>query len=372
MQRTLLVTNDFPPRIGGIQSYIHEIASRLDPERLVVLTSRYPGDKAFDAEQPFPVVRHPTRMLLPTRSVQRAASELIREHGLTAVWFGAAAPLALLTGSLRRAGIRTAVASTHGHEVGWSMFPGTRQMLRAIGRGTDVITYVSRYARGRIAAALGPTAALEALSPGVDSETFFPNAESRRAIRARHGLGDDPVVVCVSRLVPRKGQDWLIEVWPQVRAAHPRARLLIVGDGPYAATLHTMAEASPARNSITFTGSVPHHELPECYRAGDIFAMPCRTRGRGLDVEGLGIVFLEASACGLPVIAGNSGGAPETVRAEETGMVVADKEELTAGLVRLLGDAALRERWGAAGRQWARAEWTWQATADRLATILGP
>lgn len=156
VRRTLLITNDFPPRVGGIQSYVHELARRLPPDSLVVLASDHPGASSFDAAQDFPVVRYPTSMLLPTPGVAGRAEQLIDRHRLDAVWYGAAAPLGLLTTRLRRTGrIRRVVASTHGHEVGWSMLPVARQMLRRIGTTADVITYVSSYARRRISSALG-------------------------------------------------------------------------------------------------------------------------------------------------------------------------------------------------------------------------
>jgi phosphatidylinositol alpha-1,6-mannosyltransferase len=372
VRSTLLITNDFPPRVGGIQSYVHELASRLPANRLTVLASDYPGARQFDAEQAFPVLRYPSRVLLPTGGVRRIASVLIRRRGIEAIWFGAAAPLGLMTPPLRTAGIRRVVASTHGHEVGWSMLPGARQMLRRIGNQADVVTYVSKYSRRRIASALGPRAALEALSPGVDADQFRPDPAARAKIRARYALGDAPTVVCVSRLVARKGQDELIATWPAVTQANPGARLLIVGGGSGEARIRALAAASPVRQLITLTGSVPHEELPGHYQAGDVFAMPCRTRGGGLDVEGLGIVFLEASASGLPVIAGNSGGAPETVIDGETGLIVdgRNRDQLAAALNRVLGDPELRARWGAAGRRWVRDNWTWSASADRLAALL--
>lgn len=372
MRRTLLLTNDFPPRVGGIQSYVHALATRLPADDLVVLASDYPGSAEFDAAQPFPVVRYPTGMLLPTPAVARRAAELIDEHRLAAVWYGAAAPLGLLTPRLRRNGVRRTVACTYGHEVGWSMLPGSRQALRRIGVSNDVLTFISRYSRRRISAALGPRTALEFLPPGVDADTFRPDPAARRAVRSRYGIGDEPVVVCVSRLVPRKGQDLLIAALPAVLSEHPDTRLLIVGDGPDAARLRRLAAASPAGRAVVFSGAVPFSELPAHYAAGDVFAMPCRTRGGGLDVEGLGIVFLEASACGLPVIAGDSGGAPEAVLAEQTGVVVDGRNvhEVAAAMVRLLADPGLRARWGEAGRRWVRTDWNWQAAADRLAALL--
>lgn len=373
MRPTLLVTNDFPPRVGGIQSYVHELASRLPSDRLVVLTSSFPGSEAFDAAQPFSVVRYPSRVLLPTPAVTKAARDLIEARALTALWYGAAAPLGMMTPALRSAGIERSVASTHGHEVGWSMMPGARQMLRRMASVNDVVTFVSRYTRSRISGALGPAAALEAVPPGVDTDRFTPDTAGRAATRARYGLGDDPVVVCVSRLVARKGQDALIDCWPAVTDRIPRARLLLVGDGPQERSLRRRAAASPASAAITFTGAVAYEQLADHYRAGDVFAMPCRTRGGGLDVEGLGIVFLEAAACGLPVVAGMSGGAPETVLPGKTGLVVDGRARraLTDSLVRLLADPSLRADWGAASRRWVCSDWTWHSAAERLAELLG-
>ncbi|MTD17365.1 glycosyltransferase [Nakamurella sp. YIM 132087] len=371
MRRTLLVTNDFPPRTGGIQSYVHALAVRLPADDLVVYAPAWDGAAEFDAAQPFRVVRHPTSLMLPVPTVARRARALVQEHRLDAVWFGAAAPLALLTPALRRAGVRRAVASTHGHEVGWSMLPGSRQALCRIGGTVDVITFVSRYARGRIAAALGPMARLEYLPPGV-SPDFRPDPAGRADVRGRLGLGDRPVVSCISRLVARKGQDMLIRSWPQVVARHPDAVLLIVGDGSDAARLHRLAADSPVAGSIRMTGRAPDGELAAHYAAADVFAMPCRTRGGGLDVEGLGIVFLEAAAVGLPVIAGDSGGAPEAVQDGRTGTVVdgRDADAVAAAVVELLNDPALRARYGEAGRRWVRQDWTWDRSAERLADLL--
>ena len=371
MRRTLLVTNDFPPRLGGIQSYVHELAVRLPADDLVVYAPAWAGAEEFDAAQPFRVVRHPGSLMLPVPTVARRARALIDEHGLSAVWFGAAAPLALLTPTLRRAGVVRAVASTHGHEVGWSMLPGSRQALRRIGNTVDVVTYISAYSRRRIAAALGAGAALEYLPSGVDTQMFRPGAREREAVRGRLDIGSAPLIACISRLVPRKGQDTLIRAMPAVREAVPQARLLIVGDGPYRGRLDHLAAAAPA-GSVIFTGGVPWSDLADYYRSADVFAMPCRTRGRGLDVEGLGIVFLEASASGLPVVAGDSGGAPEAVLRGRTGTVV-DGRDVAAtaqALIELLTDRERARRWGAAGREWVLRRWNWQRSADRLAQLL--
>ncbi|WP_327711520.1 glycosyltransferase family 4 protein [Streptomyces sp. NBC_00464] len=380
MDKTLIVTNDFPPRPGGIQAFLHNMALRLDPEQVVVYASTWKrgaegaaATAAFDAEQPFTVVRDRTTMLLPTPRVTRRAAQLLRSHGCSSVWFGAAAPLGLMAPALRRAGARRLVATTHGHEAGWAQLPASRQLLRRIGEGTDTITYLGEYTRSRIAAALTPAAAdrMVQLPPGVDEKTFHPDSGGDR-VRARLGLTDRPVVVCVSRLVPRKGQDTLILAMPAILAEVPDAVLLIVGGGPYAAELKKLAAQTGVQDSVRFTGPVPWEELPAHYGAGDVFAMPCRTRRGGLDVEGLGIVYLEASATGLPVVAGDSGGAPDAVLDGETGWVVrgGSAEESAERIVALLGDAELRRRMGERGRAWVEEKWRWDLLAERLRELL--
>ncbi|GAA3578899.1 glycosyltransferase family 4 protein [Amycolatopsis ultiminotia] len=376
MLRTLLVTNDFPPRPGGIQNYLNSLATRLPADELVVYAPSWQGRSGshpeFDAAAPFEVVRHPTSLMLPTPDVLRRAKEIMRARGCTAVWFGAAAPLALLAQPLRQAGARRVVASTHGHEVGWSMLPGSRQALRRIGDTVDVVTYVSKYTRRRFAAAFGPRAGLELLPSGVDTTVFSPDPAARAEIRARHGLGDRPTVVCVSRLVPRKGQDMLVQALPAIRERVPDAALLLVGGGPHGKHLTQLAEARGVARDVVLTGSVPWEELPAHYNAGDVFAMPARTRGKGLDVEGLGIVYLEASATGLPVVAGRSGGAPETVLDEVTGHVVdgRDVAQLADTLAALLTDRVRARRMGEAGRAWVSEHWRWDTMARRLSTLL--
>ncbi|MEV6107613.1 glycosyltransferase family 4 protein [Streptomyces sp. NPDC051940] len=380
MHKTLIVTNDFPPRPGGIQAFLHSMALRLDPRQVVVYASTWnrtaegrSATAAFDAEQPYPVVRDPTTMLLPTPRVTRRAVELLTEHGCESVWFGAAAPLGLMAPALRRAGARRIVATTHGHEAGWAQMPVARSLLRRIGEGTDTLTYLGEYTRSRIARPLTPAAAsrMVQLPPGVDEKTFHPGSGGA-AVRERLGLTDRPVVVCVSRLVPRKGQDTLIQGWPRVLRAVPDAVLLIVGGGPYQADLEKLAATTGVASSVRFTGSVAWEELPAHFGAGDVFAMPCRTRRGGLDVEGLGIVYLEASATGLPVVAGDSGGAPDAVLEGETGYVVPGGSPTAAAerIAELLLDPALRARMGARGREWVEEKWRWDLLAERLRSLL--
>jgi phosphatidylinositol alpha-1,6-mannosyltransferase len=372
MSRTLLVTNDFPPRPGGIQSFVHNLALRQPAGSLVVYASTWRGAAKFDAEQPFEVVREDTGMLLPTPGVARRARELARAYDCDTVWFGAAAPLGLLAPGLRRrAGITRAVALTHGHEVGWAALPGARGLLRRIGRGADVVTYLGEYTRVRLARVLDGLTTLERLAPGVDVDAFTPEVDGA-PVRSRYGLTDRPVVVCVSRLVPRKGQDALIRALPAIRRRVPDAALLLVGGGPYRSALERLARETGVERAVHLTGSVPWKELPAHYAAGDVYAMPCRTRRRGLDVEGLGIVYLEASATGLPVVAGDSGGAPDAVREGETGYVVGGRDDAAVAqrIARLLEDPALARRMGAAGRAWVQEEWRWERQADRLQAML--
>jgi phosphatidylinositol alpha-1,6-mannosyltransferase len=373
VRRTLIVTNDFPPRQGGIQSFVHALATRLPEGTVTVYAPTWKGAAEFDAEQPFPVIRHPTSLMLPVPSVSRRAAAIAREHGCDAVLFGAAAPLGLITPVLRKAGVTRAVAITHGHEAGWAALPGARALLRRIGDETDVVTYLGEYFRVRLARALSPEAAkrMARLAPGVDPALFRPGAGGQ-AVRDRLGLASRPVVVCVSRMVRRKGQDTLIRAWPRVRAEVSDAVLLLVGDGPYAGDLRRLARQLNVGDAVVFAGPVPWPELPGYYDAGDVFAMPCRTRRAGLDVEGLGLVYLEASATGLPVIGGDSGGAPDAILDGESGYVVRDVAGTAARVIELLTDPGKARAMGEKGLAWVDREWRWDHAAARLTSILDP
>ncbi|SPM32106.1 Glycogen synthase, partial [Mycobacterium terramassiliense] len=379
VSRVLLVTNDFPPRPGGIQSYLGEFVGRLvdaGPHSVTVYAPQWKGAEAFDdsaAATGYRVVRHPGMLMLPGPAVDARMRRLIGERGIDTVWFGAAAPLALLAPRARQAGATRVLASTHGHEVGWSMLPVARSVLRRIGDCTDVVTFVSRYTRSRFASAFGPAARLEYLPPGVDTERFRPDPAARAELRTRYGLGERPVVVCLSRLVPRKGQDILIKALPSIRRHIDGAALVVVGGGPYQDALRKLARDCGVAEHVTFTGGVRADELPAHHALADVFAMPCRTRGAGMDVEGLGIVFLEASATGVPVVAGLSGGAPETVQHNKTGLVVDGRsvDEVAEAVTALLGDRDRAAAMGAAGRTWVTSQWRWDALAARLGELLG-
>ncbi|MFG2245647.1 glycosyltransferase family 4 protein [Spirillospora sp. NPDC048823] len=373
MTKTLFVTNDFPPRPGGIQAFVHGLAVRRPPGSVVVYAPAWKGAAEFDAAQPFPVVRHPGSLMLPEPGVLRRAADVLRAEGCDSVVFGAAAPLGLLAPALRRRGAGRLVGITHGHEAGWASLPVARALLGRIGDDVDVLTYLGEYTRSRMARALSPDAGarMARLAPGVDEKVFRAGAGGEE-IRARHRLAGRPVVVCVSRLVPRKGQDALIHAWRHVLRSVPDAVLLLVGGGPYRDDLERLAASLGVGGSVVFTGGVPWEELPAHYDAGDVFAMPCRTRRRGLDVEGLGIVYLEASATGLPVVAGDSGGAPDAVLDGETGVVVPGRSvaRLAEALTGLLTDPGRARAMGEKGRAWVEREWRWEIQAARLGGLL--
>lgn len=365
MTRVLLVTNDFPPTLGGIQSYLRDFVAALNPADTVVFASTQDKQAAahFDAEQDYRIIRWPRKIMLPTPATTREMCRIIQRENIDTVWFGAAAPLGLMAAAARHAGATHIVATTHGHEVGWAMIPGARQLLRRIGNNADVITYISDYTLRRIRGAFGTYPSYAALPSGVDTEAFRPLPAASSTYR-----GDAPHVVCVSRLVRRKGQDALIRVWPKVREHFPNARLTIVGDGPYARKLQALGQHTAG---VRLTGRTSAKQMRELIAAADIFAMPARTRLGGLDVEGLGIVYLEAQASGVPVIAGDSGGAPETLT-PDTGVVVdgRDLEQVAAALISLLGDHARRAQMGRAGREHAVKVWSAQRMAERLRTVL--
>lgn len=373
--RTLVITNDFPPDIGGIQSFVYGLVSRQPSDSVVVLTSASAGGSEFDQAQDFEIVRYPSGTLLPEPKVRNLAQEIMRSRDCDRVLFGAAAPLGLLASSFGPDQVERSVAITHGHEVGWAALPGARHLLRKVGENTEVMTYLGDYTRSKIGRALNPPARLRMrrLVPGIDTERFHPrNVADGMRVREELGLDSRPVIVCVSRLMPRKGQDTLIQALPLVQQRIPDAALLLVGEGRHRGKLEGMVRNEALGNDVFFASQVSDQELPSYLAAGDVFAMPCRTRNRGLDVEGLGIAYLEASASGLPVVTGDSGGAGNAVIEGETGYSVSGNSAypLADALVTLLGDRELSMRLGRAGRKWVERDWNWESATHRLTGLL--
>jgi phosphatidylinositol alpha-1,6-mannosyltransferase len=351
------------------------MVSRMDPDSVVVHTARQTDDVELDTSLPFRVRRDPSPLMLPTPDITKRSIELVRDLGCDTVWFGAAAPLGLMAAKLKAAGVRRTVATTHGHEVWWASTPGARSLLRRIGDRNDVLTYLGTYTRHRISRALSAEAGLRMvqLTPGVDETAFHPGVDGS-SVRAAHRLVGRRVVVCVARMVERKGQDMLIQAMPLLRRQVPDAALLLVGDGPYRTKLEALVDRLGLREHVIFTGALPWPQTPAYFAAGDVFAMPCRTRKMGLEPEALGIVFLEASAVGLPVVAGDSGGAPDAVQDGVTGYVVDGRStsDIADRLAELLLDPARSKEMGEWGRRWVEQRWTWDDVVARLQALLRP
>ncbi len=377
MRPTLVVTNDFGPRAGGIESFVNALVERLPRGSVVVHTSDQEGAREYDEhllrEFDIEVVRDPMKMLVPTRNATKRVVATAKKYGCTQVWFGAAAPLGLMAPALKRAGIKRTLATTHGHELWWAKAPGSRQLLHRIGEQVDSVTYLGEYTRSRIAQALSDRAiaSMRQLTPGVDEKHFHPGIDAS-GLKEKLGIGDRPVIVVVGRLVHRKGQDRLIDALPLIHQEVPRAALLICGEGPLRDDLKKQVAQLNLESDVFFAGRVSWEELPLYISAGDLFAMPSRNRLGGLEVEGLGIVYLEASACGLPVIAGDSGGAPDAVLEGESGFVVdgTSAVEISRRAIQLLQDPALRARMGARGRLWVEEKWRWDQVAARHQALL--
>ena len=296
----------------------------------------------------------------------------MRERSIKTVAFGAAAPLAWMATSLRRAGAIRIVALTHGHEVWWSKVFPFNLIIRRIGSSTDSLTYLGEFTRAAISKAVGARASsrMQKIAPGIDVEHFAPvDAE---ALRKSLGLEDKKIIVSVGRLVHRKGQDYLIQAMPEILKREPLAHLVLVGQGPYLEHLAKLVAQYKLEENISFIGRIQYAELPLYICLGQVFVMPSRSRFWGLEVEGLGIVYLEASACGLPVIAGNSGGAPDAVLEGVTGFVVdgTNCEEIANRTVELLSNRELCKKMGMAGREWIVMEWRWQIWAKKFQDLL--
>jgi phosphatidyl-myo-inositol dimannoside synthase len=365
----LWLTNDLPPRTGGIQQFVQNLVVRLDPEATVVIGPHHPEAADFDAAQPHRTVRAPGAVL-PTPAIRRLTVSVARGFEPDVIVLGASWPLGELAATLRRGTGAPVVALSHGLEAGLVQVGLGRLVTRAT-RDLAAVTTISDWTADRLGPHLRSRRVLK-VPPGVDVARFSPGVDGA-AMRARWGVPlTAPLVGCVSRLVPRKGQDRLLEAWPDVLAAHPDAWLAIVGEGPLARRLAQTRDRLGPEAQVVLAGAVSWDELPAAFAALDVFAMPCRTRLAGTDVEGLGIVYLEAAASGLPTVAGRSGGAPEAVRDGVTGTVVdgRDRRALVAALDHWLADPAAREAAGLAGRTWVEQQWTWDAIAGRFRTLL--
>ena len=375
--KILCITNDFGPRAGGIETFVIGLIERLPKNSVIVYTSSQPDSAAFDRawmeNYGVLVIRDKSKVLLPTPRVSKAVRNILRRESITTVFFGAAAPLGLLAHGLRRAGAKRIVALTHGHEVWWAKVWPFSWAMRRIGSGVDNLTYLGDFTRRQISRALTDSAAsaMVKIAPGIDTDHFAPRADAQ-ALRAELGLSEKKVIVSVGRLVHRKGQDTLVESMPQILSQIPDAHLLFIGEGPYKDYLVKRTAELKVSDAITFIGRIQYAELPRYICVGDIFAMPSRSRLAGLEVEGLGIVYLEASACGLAVVGGKSGGAPDAVLEGETGFAVdgTSTNAVAEAVITLLKNPDRANQMGARGRQWIVDEWRWEIWAKKFAQLL--
>ena len=368
--RTLVVTNDYPPRVGGIQRTLEALVKELPPDRVGVVCPAWEGADSFDVDASYRVFRQAERTLMPTPEVGRRLRAAVDAMGAEVVLFGATYPLAMLGPSLASRDIPY-LSAAHGFEYWLSIAPGAHSMMRyATSKAARVPVMCSEFIARTVRTAVPRTVPVSVMYPGADVESFRPDLPTAD-LRERHGIGDRPLVVCVSRLVARKGQDMLILGLERVRRRVPDAALLIVGAGPYEGKLRALAELAPA-DSVFFSGEVSEHDLPRYYAVADVFAMPCRSRLAGMEVEGWGNVFMEAAACAKPVVVGDSGGAKETVIAGETGLLVdgTDVDAVADAVADLLADPDRARAMGEAGRARVLARFTWPIVASRLALWL--
>ncbi|MEY3640444.1 MAG: hypothetical protein RLZZ199_249 [Actinomycetota bacterium] len=364
--RHLLVTNDFPPKVGGIQSLLWEWWRRLPSDQFAVLTSPYKGAREWDAQQPFRVERVRESVLLPHPLMVKRINDLARDFGADFVVLDPAVPLGIIGPNLD---LPYAVV-LHGAEVTVpGRLPGSQQMLgRVLRRATHCIAagnYPAREAERAAGRALPTTV----VAPGVDTDRFrVLDDDARRAARERFGIPiDAELIVGVSRLVPRKGFDTAIAAVARMARARPNLELVIAGAGRDEGRLARLARDRGA--PVRFLGRVSFEDLPLLYGCADVFTMLCRNRWLGLEQEGFGIVFLEAAACGVPQVAGASGGAAEAVDDGVTGIVVDDPDnvdEVVKAFEHLLDDDAVRRSMGAAARVRAEAEFSYEVLAEKL------
>lgn len=372
----LFVTNDFGPRAGGIETFIIGLIQRRPFGTTVIYTSFQENSEQYDsdwlANYGVRVIRDRSKILLPTPRVAFNLRAIIKREGITTAAFGAAAPLGLLSASMKRAGVTRTVALTHGHEVWWAKVFPFNLLLRRIGSTVDVLTYLGDFTRAAISQGISAKAqsSMVKVAPGIDVDHFIPTDAS--ALRESLGITKKKVIVSVGRLVHRKGQDCLIESMPQILSNVPDAHLLLIGQGPYREHLQELVHKYRLESSVTFIGRIEYKDLPLYLCAGDIFAMPSRSRLMGLEVEGLGIVYLEASSCGLPVLAGSSGGAPDAVVQNITGLVVdgTNHQQIATAAINLLNNIAASQLMGAAGRQWIVENWRWEIWSKEFENLL--
>ncbi len=362
----LLVTNDYPPKLGGIQIYLWELWRRLPPDKVSVYTRDYPGSHNFDQGEDYRIFRETRFPLLPTPAVRRKAEEIIAEMKPDLVLIDPALPLGLIG---RKLSLPFGVV-LHGAEATIpTQLPLLGSTMKRVIDTSELVISASQWATDTVSPA---NSKIHYIPPGVDTDRFRPHAEDEKlAARQRFGISEDALVLLsVSRLVPRKGMDNLIRAAADLQSDHPDLKLVIAGDGRDRSRLQKIAKQTGA--NVKFLGRVPDKDLPSLYGTADIFAMLCRQRWGGLEQEGFGVVFLEAAASGIPQIAGDSGGAAEAVANGETGLIVSAHRKYIAEVIRrLIVDPHLRQQMGENARLRAEQDFSYDLLATRLSSALG-
>jgi phosphatidylinositol alpha-1,6-mannosyltransferase len=361
--RLLIITNDFPPVVGGIENIVFSLADRLPPADVVVLTRLVKDAEHFDKGLPFEVRREPVGTLLPTPHLAKEASRIINERGIDFVYFATPLPLGVIGPRLLRQSDVPYACSVMGADFALSAaVPGIRLLLRKVLNSASVVLPLSSYLAEAVRGLVPEHRAVRILPPGVDTDRFQPPPEQT--------VSPNPRILFVSRVVARKGAETLIRAMGQILSKHPNARAVFVGGGPerYIHYLKHIARAENAQWSVSFEGSQPWHRLPPFYSSADVFAVPTHERLGGLETEGFGMVYLEAAASGLPVVAGNSGGVADAVIDGETGFIVdgRDPAQVADAIQRLLDDPEKAVQMGVAGRRRAVDEFSWDVIAARF------
>ncbi len=372
-EKILCITNDFGPRAGGIETFVIGLIERAPKGSVIVYTSSQEGAESYDQQWlvnfGVEVIRDRAKILLPTPRVAHNVNKLVRNRKIEKAFFGAAAPLAVLAKGLRRNGVRRIIALTHGHEVWWAKLRPFSYAISFIGKHVDHLTYLGEFTRTEISKALTSKAksSMVKIAPGIDTDHFAPTSDGIQ-LRKELGLESKSVIISVGRLVHRKGQDVLIQSLPEILKSVPSAHLVLVGEGPYRSHLEKLIAELQVTEYVTLIGRIQYRDLPRYFCVGDIFVMPSRSRLAGLEVEGLGIVYLEASACGLPVVAGQSGGAPDAVIEGVTGVTVdgTSVSQISAAVIAAFADPEKSKAMGEAGRKWIYDNWRWDIWAKEF------
>jgi len=375
VRKVLLVTNDLGPRAGGIETFILGLLDQLDGSQIVIYTAKQEGSAEFDralaAKTGAIIIRDKSSILLPTYWVNRRVRAVLQQYQSEVIWFGAAMPLAWMSQLLKRAGAKHIVALTHGHEVWWAKLPVFRQIFARSTKSISVLTYLGEFTRQAMAPVVNKNCQMVQIAPGISVDHFTPGAKSGSLVKELNLQGKQ-VLISVGRLVHRKGQDKLLEALPEVLLTHPDVVLLFVGIGPRKKKLDQLVREHDLSDFVRFVGRVQYDKLPEYFRLGDLFVMPSRSRLAGLEVEGLGIVYLEASASGIAVLAGESGGAPDAVIPGKTGEIVdgTDPKKIAEAIIELLDNPSRLAEMGAAGRMWTEERWSWKIWGERFREVL--